>query len=189
MMNIENRLRAAWNAELGEQFDLAGLTARVRRHRRRRCWQRVVEVMLTTFVIALFAHALTSQTMGPAHWLLLPFFAVFLPTAWILVLRSPRLDSEHAAAPTAVYAQLRLVQLKTSLRDLWFSRWSAQGLLIYSVVAGIGAWLFGDALWREAALWLLVYALAWMVAILLLARRLGQDRQRECLNLRDLLES
>ncbi len=188
-MNIEDQLRAAWNAESGEHLDLASLTTKVRRHHRRRYWQRAVEVILTVVTMMLFAHALISQAMQPAHWLLLPFFAIFLPTAWLLVLRSPRLETEHATAPTTVYAQRRLVQLKTSLRDLRLARRSAQGLLIYSVLACVGAWLFGDALWRETALWLLTFALAWLVATLLLTRWLGRDRRREHDNLRNLLEN
>lgn len=188
-MNIEDQLRAAWNAESGEHLDLASLTATVRRHRRRRYWQRAMEVVLTIIAIVLFAHALIWQEMGPSHWLLLPFFAVFLPTAWILVLRGPRPDFEEATAATTVYAQLRLVQLKTSLKDLKFARRSAQGLAIYSVLTCVGAWLFGDALWRETALWLLAFALTWLIATLLLSSRLGRDRQREYRNLRVLLEN
>lgn len=188
-MNIEDQLRAAWNAESGEHLDLASLAARVQRHRRRRYWQRALEVVLTIFAIVLFAQAMISQEMGPSHWLLLPFFAVFLPTAWILVLRSPRQDLEEATAATTVYAQLRLVQLKTSLQDLKFARRSAQGLAIYALLACIGAWQFGDALWRETALWLLAFSLVWLIATLLLAHRLGRDRQREYRNLRDLLEN
>ncbi len=188
-MKIEDQLRTAWNAESGDHLDLASLTTKVRRHRHRRYWQRAIEVVLSVFAIALFANALISQAMGPPHWLLLPYFAFFLPTAWLLVLRSPRPNTEDASAPTTVYAQLRLVQLKTSLRDLWFARCSAQGLLLYSVLACVGTWLFGDALWRETALWLLVFALAWLATTLLLARRLGRDRQREYRNLRDVLEN
>lgn len=187
-MNIEDQLRAAWNAESGGHLDLADLTARVRRQRRRRYLQRAMELVLTLVAVAVFAHALISQSMEPPHWLLLPFFAVFLPTAWMLTLRGPRPGTDTASAPTHVYAQLRLAQLKTSLRDLWLARRSAQGLLVYSVLACIGAWLFGDAQWRESALVLLVYALAWLVVALLLGRWFGRRRNREYRNLRELLE-
>lgn len=114
---------------------------------------------------------------------------MFLPSAWILVLRSPRLDPDEATAATTVYAQLHLVQLKSSLQDLKFARHSALGLAIYSVLACIGAWQFGDALWQETTLWLLAFSLAWLIATLLLARRLGRDREREYRNLRYLLEN
>ncbi|MFU8832725.1 MAG: hypothetical protein ACNA7J_11310 [Wenzhouxiangella sp.] len=187
-MNIEDQLRSAWNAESGGHLDLDDLTERVRRQRRRRYLQRAMELILTVVAIAVFAHALITQSMAPAHWLLLPFFAVFLPTVWILTLRGPRLDTDAATAPTHVYAQLRLAQLKTSLRDLWLARRSALGLLIYALLACIGAWWFGDVQWRESALVLLFYSSAWLVATLILARRLGPRRSREYRNLRALLE-
>lgn len=187
-MNIENQLRAAWNAESGGHLDLADLTARVRRQRRRRYLQRTMELAFSLVAVAVFVHALATQSMAPAHWLLLPFFAVFLPTVWMLTLRGPRLDIDAATAPTHVYAQLRLAQLKTSLRDLWLARRTALGLLVYSVLACIGAWRFGDAQWRESALMLLLYALVWLVATLLLARWFGRRRRKEYRNLRGLLE-
>lgn len=187
-MNIEDQLHAAWKAESGGHLDLAELTARVRRQRRRRYLQRAMELAMTLVAVAVFVHALTTQSMAPAHWLLLPFFAVFLPTVWILTLRAPRLDTDAATAPTHVYAQLRLAQLKISLRDLWLARRSAQGLLIYSVLACIGAWWFGDVQWRESAQVLLLYASVWLVATFLVTRRLGRRKHREYRNLRELLE-
>lgn len=187
-MNIDDQLCAAWNAESGGHQDLAGLTERVQRQRRRRYLQRAMELAMTVVAVAVFVHALTTQSMTPAHWLLLPFFAVFLPTVWMLTLRGPRLDTDAATAPTHVYAQLRLAQLKISLRDLWLARRTAQGLLVYAVLACIGTWWFGDAQWRESAMVLLFYASAWLVATFLLARRLGRRRNREYSNLRSLLK-
>jgi len=187
-MNLEDQLHRAWQAETGGRPDLAGLTARVRRQQRRRLLQRVVEAMLTVAAVAVFAHALIGQSMAPAHWLLLPFFAVFLPTAWLLALRGPRPDAETAIAPTEVYARIRLAQLKTSLRDLRLARHAAQGLIVYALLAGLGAWVLGDAPWRTAALWLLIYAVAWLAATRLLTHRLGRRRHDEIRNLRGLLE-
>ncbi len=187
-MEIEEQLRTAWNAESGGQADLAGLTARVRRQQRRRFIQRALEAMLTVAAIALFAHALISQAMAPVHWLLLPFFAVFLPTAWLLTLRGPRPDADAVTAPTNVYARIRLSQLKISLRDQWLARRAALGLLVYALLGCLGAWMFGDAQWRAAALWLLIYALAWLGASLLVTHRIGRRTRSEYLNLRGLLE-
>jgi len=187
-MNPEDQLHRAWKAESGGRPDLAGLTTRVRRQQRRRFFQRAVEAILTVAAVAVFAQALMVQAMGPAHWLLLPFFAVFLPTAWLLTLRGPRLDFETATAPTDLYARIRLVQLKTSLRDLRLAQHAALGLIVYALLACLGAWRFGDAPWREAALWLLVYAAAWLAATLLVAHRLGRRRQNEMSNLRELIE-
>lgn len=187
-MEIEDQLRTAWNAESGAQADLAGLTARVRRQQRRRVMQRALEVTLTGGAVAVFAHALISQAMEPAHWLLLPFFAVFLPTVWLLTLRRPRTDAEATVAPTQVYARIRMAQLRISLRDLWLARRAAQGLLVYALMGCLGAWIFGDAHWREAALWLLIYALAWLGASLLVTHRIGRRTRSEYRNLRGLLE-
>ena len=187
-MTIEDQLREAWNSESGGQVDLSSLTARVRRQQRRRFMQRSLEAMLTIAAVFLFAHALISQTMGPAHWLLLPFFAVFLPTAWLLTLRSPRTDAEATVAPTQVYARIRMAQLRISLRDLWLARRAAQGLFAYALLACLGAWRFGDAQWQAAALWLLAYALAWLIASLLVTHRIGRRTRSEYRNLRGLLE-
>jgi len=187
-MNLEQQMHRAWQAESGGRPDLDDLTARVRRQQRRRLWQRVVEALLSLAAVAIFAHALLAQAMGPAHWLLLPFFAVFLPTAWLLTLRGPRPDAETAIAPTEVYARIRLAQLNTSLRDLRLARHAAQGLIVYALLAGLGAWALGDAPWREAALWLLIYAAAWLVATLWLTHRLGRRRHDEICNLRGLIE-
>jgi hypothetical protein len=186
-MSFEDQLHQAWQTESGGRPNLAGLTARVRRQQRQRWLQRIVEALLTVAAVALFAHALLAQAMGPAHWLLLPFFAVFLPTAWLLTLRGPKPDAETAIAATEVYARIRLAQLKTSLRDLRLARRAAQGLIIYALLAGLGAWTFGDAAWHDAALWLLSYATAWLAATLLLTRRLGRRRHDELSNLRDLI--
>lgn len=187
-MNIEDQLHAAWNAESGGQVGLNSLTVRVRRQQRRRFMQRTLEVTLTIAAIALFAHALISQSMGPSHWLLLPFFAVFLPTVWLLTLRGPRPDTEATGESTTVYARIRLAQLKISLRDLWLTRRTAQGLLAYAIVASLGAWLYGDAQWHTAALWLLIYALMWLGASLAVTHRFGRRARSEVRNLRSLLE-
>ena len=187
-MDFEQQLHRAWKSESGGQPSLDELTARVRRQRRRRILHRVHEAILTVIAIAVFAHALIFRAMEPQHWLLLPFFAVFLPTAWLLILRGPRPDAEAATAPTNVYARIRLAQLKTSLRDLWLARRAAQGLIAYALLACLVTWAFGDAQWRDAALWLAVYAAGWLAVTLLLDRWLGQRRRDEWRNLRSLIE-
>jgi len=186
-MNIEDRLGAAWQAETGGDLNLDELTARVRRQQRRRQWQRLLELLLSLLAIAVFSHAMITHGMRPAHWLLLPFFAVFLPVVWMLVLRAPRRDVDSVSAATQVYAQLRMAQLQTSLRDLRLASRSAQGLLIYAVLAVVGTWACADVAWRESALALLSYALLWWVATLLLVRRLCRRWQREQLGLQALL--
>ena len=101
--------------------------------------------------------------------------------------RTPQRGTDTASAAANIYAQLRMAQLKTSLRDLWLARRTAQGLLLYALLAAAGSMLFGDAQWRESALVLLIYAVIWWLVTLLLARRLGQRWQREQRNLQALL--
>ncbi len=186
-MNIEDKLSEAWNATTDSTVSLAALTAKVQRQQRRRQLQRALEVLLSLVAIAVFSHAMITHSMRPAHWLLLPFFAVFLPMVWTLTLRAPKLDTDATSAAANVYAQLRMAQLKTSLRDLWLARRTSQGLLLYALLAAAGSMLFGDAQWRESALVLLIYAVIWWLVTLLLARRLGQRWLREQHNLQALL--
>ena len=58
---------------------------------------------------------------------------------------------------------------------------------VFAVLAVVGTWACADAVWREAALALLIYASFWWLATLLLVRRLGQRWQREQLGLQALL--
>jgi len=171
-MNIDERLQEAWREAVPAGMDLADLGRRVTRQRRRRWLLRAQELVLTLVALGVFGHALLFGAMGPAHWLLLPFFAVFLPTAWLIALRVPRAHTADLTAPMGRYVELRLKQLRTGLRDLWLARRAAVALIAYAAAAFAGAWLFGDIRWREAAVVLLAYALLWLLGTMWVSRRL-----------------
>lgn len=185
MNDFDGLMQAAWRQERPPQ-DGTALAARVRRHRwRHRLW-RGLEIALTLFAVVLLGRLLSGDGAAPAHWLVLPFFAVYLPAAWLLLLRAPRPQAVDAAQDVRTYAHVRLSQLRTGLRDLWLARIAALSLLAYAIVAASGAFAFGDAAWRAPALRLLAYAVLWTLATFWLSRRRRRRRLREYRALRRL---
>ncbi|KAB8198384.1 hypothetical protein FKV24_002305 [Lysobacter maris] len=185
-MNFDDELKGAWQGEIA-QPPSRRMSDQVRRHRRRHRLLRGLEVVLTCAAVAVFGHALMSRTAGPNHWLLMPFFMVFLPVVWSVVLRAPGRHRGDASEPPQVYARLRLAQLRTDLRDLWLARRAAVVLLAYALVALAGAWLFGDGDWRTASTHLLVYAVGWWLATFAWCRHLRRRRLREYRSTRRML--
>ena len=177
-MDFDEQLSRSWQAET-RTATTTELTKRINRQHLRIRAQRSVEVILTLVVVLVFGQALISRGLDPAHWLLLPFFAVFLPLAWTLILRTPRRASRDLTESTSIYARLRLAQLRTNLRDLWLARATARALLAYAFIANLLVWTTADASWRAAAGTLLVYALAWAIGTWWLNRRLRRARLRE----------
>jgi hypothetical protein len=177
-MNFDDILKDAWQGE-NRPATPAQLTRRVHRHQWRHRLQRMVEIALTLVAVLVFGQSLMSRSIEPSHWLLLPFFVVFLPAAWTVILRAPRRRIEDVTENTRLYARLRLSQLRAGLRDLWLARMAAWALVAYAVVANAGVWLFGDASWRIAALTLMGFAMAWAAGTFWLARRLRRSRLRE----------
>lgn len=161
-MDFDDLLSRSWQAET-RNVTTTELAARIKRQRLRRFAMRSLEVLLTLFAILVFGQALMLRSLDPAHWLLLPFFVVFLPLAWIAVLRAPRQEGRDLAESTSIYARLRLAQLRTNLRDLWLARVAARALVGYAVIANILVWTMADASWRPTSLTLLAYALIWLV--------------------------
>ncbi len=177
-MNFDDLLKDAWQGE-APAAPLHDITARVRRRQWRTRLYRLLEVVVTVLALAVFGRALASSNLTPSHWLLMPFYAVFLPIAWANVLRAPRRPARDAAEPAGAYARIRLAQLRTGLRDLWLARATVWALLGYALLANAGAlWLAGDA-WRSAAWELLLVAAAWLVATLWVSRRLRRRWVRE----------
>jgi hypothetical protein len=176
-MNFDDQLPQAFKGEvpLAAAPDLA---RRVRQRRWRHRAVRTLEVLLTLAALAVFVPALVSGGMTTTHWLLMPFYVVFLPTVWVIALRMP---GRHADATRsgAIYAQLRMAQLRTGLRDLWMARAAAWALLWYSVLANLGVWVFGAAHWRADGLVLLLVAVGWLAGTLWLSATLRQRRLRE----------
>jgi hypothetical protein len=166
-MDFDDMLKGAWQGEIlpAATGRLAHLDRRVRRQRWRHRLLRALEVALTVVAVLVFGHALASGRLSPSHWLLLPFYLVFLPGAWLFILRGPRRAAAGLAQSAHDYARLRIVQLRTGLRDLWLARVTAWSLLAYSVAANVAVWLAGDGDWRTAALLLLGLSVAWALAI------------------------
>ena len=177
-MNFDDLLKDAWQAQTPTAMQ-QDLTRRVRRRQLRLRLLRTLEVALTVIAVLVFGQALLSGRADPAHWLLMPFFLVFLPMAWIFVLRSPRRHAADATGSASTYARLRLVQLRTGLRDLWLARTTAWVLLAYALVVNAGVWVLGGSSWREAGLALLLMAVAAMAVTLWLSRTLRQRWLRE----------
>ncbi|QDH71204.1 hypothetical protein [Marilutibacter alkalisoli] len=185
-MNFDDDLKAAWQNEV-RPTPPRQLTDRVRRHRQRHRLQRGLEVVLTCVAVGVFGYALMSRTAGPTHWLLLPFFMVFLPVVWSVVLRAPAPRGGDASEAPQVYARLRLSQLRSGLRDLWLARRAAIALLAYALIALAVSWSFGDAVWRGAATTLLIYASGWLLATFAYSHRLRRRRLREYRSTRRML--
>ncbi len=177
-MKFDDLLKDAWQGQTHSDMQ-QDLTRRVRRHQRRLRLLRTTEVVLTVIAVLVFGLALLSGRVDPAHWLLMPFFVVFLPMAWTIVLRAPQRHATDATGSTSTYARLRLAQLRSGLRDLWLARTTAWLLLAYAVVASAGVWLLAGEGWRGAALALLVMAVASLGATVWLSRRLRQRWLRE----------
>ncbi|AKC86582.1 hypothetical protein [Pseudoxanthomonas suwonensis] len=163
-MNFDDILKDAWRGESRHAASV-DLSRRVRRQRRRHRLLRALEVALTLMAVLVFGHALASGRIGPPHWLLLPFYLVFLPVAWAFILRTPRRFGGDVAENVQSYAKLRIAQLRTGLRDLWLARVTAWSLLAYAIAANVGVWTLGDADWRAAGLTLLGFSLAWIIGM------------------------
>ena len=147
----------------------------------------MVELALTLVAVLVFGQALLSGRTGPSHWLMMPFFAVFLPIAWTIVLRAPRRQAGDVSERVSIYARLRLGQLRMGLRDLWLARRAAWALLGYAAVVNLGIWLPAVAHWRSAASLLLCVAVAWLVATVWLSRVLRRRWLREYRAVRRLI--
>jgi hypothetical protein len=177
-MNIDEQLSRCWQAET-RTVTTTELTTRINRQRLRIYAQRSLEVLLTLLAVLVFGQALISRSLDPAHWLLLPFFAVFLPLAWTVILRAPRRARRDLTEATSIYARLRLAQLRTNLRELWLARVTARALVAYAIIANILVWVAANKSWYPAAWTLLAYALIWAVGTWWLVRRMRRAWLRE----------
>ncbi len=186
-MKFDDLLNDAWQGQTHSAAQ-QDLTRRVRRRHRRLRLLRTVEVALTVIAMLVFGQALLSGRIDPAHWLLMPFYVVFLPMAWAIVLRAPRRRATDATGSASTYARLRLAQLRTGLRDLWLARTTAWMLLAYAVVANTGVWLLAGEAWRDAGLALMVMAVASLGATVWLSRTLRQRWLREYRAVQRLIE-
>jgi len=178
-MDTDEHLRELWQRQQPPQDAVRGLLGRVAHHRRAVIARRALEVILTLAAIGWFAWSTWTGDLSPSHWLLMPFFSVFLIVAWTVVLRQ-RLGAQAAVSESAaIYAKVRQLQLRDSLRSLMLAQRSAIALLVYATAALIGAFLFGDAAWRSAASVLLAYSTLWYLGTRWLVRRKRRVLWRE----------
>lgn len=184
-MNFDDLLKDAWQGEPGSSA-MPDLTRRVHRQRRRLLLQRAVEVVLTVVAVLVFGQALVTGHATPAHWLLMPFYVVFLPIVWGIALRAPRRRGEDVTERVRTYASLRLSHLRVTLRDLWLARATGWALLGYAAAANVGVWVLADTHWRSTGLVLLISAVAWLGATLWVSRMLRRRLLREYRSVRRL---
>lgn len=185
-MNFDDLLKDAWQGQ-ARSAPLPDLTRRVHRRRWRMRLLRGIEIGLTVLAVLIFGRALADGAPGPEHWLLLPFYAVFLPAVWLITLRAPRCRGGDASERIDIYARLRLAQLRTGLRDLWLARIAAWCLLGYAALVVLGTWWLSDASWRSVALLLAGYAVAWLGATFWVSHRLRRRWLREYRVVRQLV--
>lgn len=176
-MNIDLDLQTLWQGQQPPSALAPRLFARITRQRQRMQLWRLLEILLSVGVVLWFGHALWVGAFTPRHWLLLPFFAVFLVVNWWVLLRQQPAARPALAASTAVYAAVRQQQLRQSLLQLKLASLSAQGLLAYALLALIGSAAWGEADWLKPALALGLYALGWFAA----TRWLVASRRRRAL--------
>lgn len=186
-MNFDDLMKDAWQAQVPPPPQ-EGLVRKVRQRQLRLRLLRSLEVVLTLLAVLVFGQALVTGHIGPSHWLLMPFFLVFLPVAWAIVLRAPRRHAADATGSASAYARVRLAQLRSGLRDLWLARNAVWLLAAYAVVACAGTWLLAGDVWRDAGLMLLLMAGAFLVATRWVGRPLRQRWLREYRAVRRLIE-
>lgn len=186
-MDLDEQLALAWGSVTRDQLPLETLRTRIAAQRRRRILQRSVEVALTFVAVGVFGFALLDAGMTPMHWLLLPFYAVFLPTAWALALRAPAHPAADSTESVHTFARLRMAQLRASLRDIHIARRAAVALLLYAVVAAGSAGWLGDTDWHLGAGWLLAVSALWALGTWFTTQRTRRRRLREYRAMRRLV--
>ncbi|WP_394001261.1 hypothetical protein ACF3M1_12925 [Luteimonas sp. WGS1318] len=157
MNDFDDLLRNAWQAAR-PSTDSAALIQRVRRHRLRLRLRRSLEIALTLGAVVMLLRPLAGAAVTPAYWLVMPFFAVYMPAAWWLLLRAPQARGDAATLDVATYAQVRLSQLRAGLRELRIARVTAVVLLVYALAAMAVTTVMDAVAWQSAAGDLLIYA-------------------------------
>lgn len=157
MNEFDDLLQSAWQAAR-PSTDSAALIKRVRRHQLRLRLRRGLEIAITLAAIAMLLRPLAGAAVTPAYWLVMPFFAVYMPAAWWLLLRVPQPRRDAATLDVATYAQVRLSQLRAGLRELRIARVTAVVLLVYALSAMAISIVIDAAVWQAAAGDLLIYA-------------------------------
>jgi Ca2+/Na+ antiporter len=187
-MDLDERLRDAWQASVPDSSTLATIVERVHAHRRWQRWQRAIEVCLTLLAVLVFAVALVRDDTPPMIWLLLPFYALYLPVVWLVILRAPSARAVDPAERVSAHARLRIAQIRVRLRDLWLARRVAWALMAYAVIMLAVALSNGPGPWRDGATALVACALLWLSATYWISRRPRRQARHEYRRMRRLLE-
>lgn len=181
----DDPLRAAWLGQAAPPPIAPDLAARLGAHRRRRVAWRVLEAVVSMGAIAAFAGNALGGGFTAIDWLLLPFFAAYLPVAWWAVLRDDGRDT-LAGEDTRHYAATRLAQLRRLMHEGWLARRGTDALLAYALLALPAVWLAGWAAALDDAGWVLAAASAMWIAMRLGLRPMRRRWWRERLALRRL---
>lgn len=175
----DDALRALWQRQQPPSGLADAMARKVQRHRRVEKMQRVIEVALTVAGVALLTWPVVDGTLSPGHWLLIPFFSVFLVASWTTLLRQQADQRIAAREPVSVYASIRKLQLRNRLRNLKLASVSALALSGYALITLIACYLAGTAEWQHAALRLVAWAIVWMAGTWWLVRRQRRAIRRE----------
>ena len=168
-------LKTLWQSQQTGQNDVETLQRKVQRSRQRLVALRLVEAALTVFAVLVFVPPLIAGSATPAHWLLLPYFAAFLPWVWWRTLRDVDERVIICGESSDDYPRLRLRQIDVTLTRQGLYRRVALVLLAYACVAAATALVFLDAEWRRASLALILWAAVWWLG----TRMLTGSRRRQ----------
>lgn len=179
-MNIDKQdLGSLWQQQQPPTNLARTLTSRIRRHRRAAALRLGVEVVLSLIGVALLVWPGSDGSPSPAQWLLIPFFAVFLVVSWTLILQQGSDRQFAASEPVAVYARLRLQQLRGTLRNLRIAAGSAMALGAYGLLVLIGTYAIGAEAWLDAAIRLVAWTSLWGAGKWVLVTRRRRATLRE----------
>ncbi len=169
-MNFDDKLKAAFYSEQPRLRSADDLQKRVLAQLWRRRLQRAAEVALSLGALVVFGSALDAEKITIETWVILPFFVVFLPVVWTLILREPPRRSVSPAESSDTYARQRLMQLRSSLREIWIARHAANALLVYSLGAALllTIWTVPNA--GHTAITISAYALVWFAGTRVITR-------------------
>lgn len=179
-MNIDDYdLEALWQRQQPPRALTQAIRTTVERHRRTIALRRWTELALTIAGVAVLAWPSGADGLSPRQWLLIPFFAVYLPLGWAIVLRQRQVARHLVTERVAAYVHLRQRQLRHVLCNLCLADRAAGALLAYAVLASAVTILGGTAAWRDAAGTLLVWSVLWYAGTRWLTSRRRRKALRE----------
>ena len=171
-----------WQSSYVDRVDSEVLLARVTRVRRRRVLLRTLELVMTLVAFVVLLPPVVQGQAAPEHWLLLPFFAVFLPWVWWHALNEHKDRQCIAVEAGSDYVRLRAGQIDIALKQIRLFSLAAHGLLVYAVIALVVLALASTLVWQRAATVLVLWALLWWLGTHFLVgirrRRLITERRR-----------